>query len=169
MNGFAKSAIFQPFRDHFHIVKLVQHKCQNQLVISNIKHPKPKYLLFLGVTYIHICLKQFEYPFSPKSDALYCTASIFEREKTTCFPCIILVYFTGHGFILVYSISSRQSLEELKPILELIGEVKHQNFSQTDQALKGKVQNKKIKSKPWAGDGGPQKRQDMLIIRSPNI
>ena len=36
---------------------------------------------------------------------------------------IILIRFTGHGFILVYSISSRQSLEELKPILELIGEV----------------------------------------------
>ena len=35
----------------------------------------------------------------------------------------ILIRFTGHGFILVYSISSRQSLEELKPILELIGEV----------------------------------------------
>jgi hypothetical protein len=29
----------------------------------------------------------------------------------------------GHAFILVFSISSRQSLEELKPILELIGEV----------------------------------------------
>ena len=61
MNKFAKSAIFHPFRDHFQIVKLVQHKCQNQLVISNIKHPKPKYLLFLGVTYIHPCLKQLRY------------------------------------------------------------------------------------------------------------
>ena len=30
----------------------------------------------------------------------------------------------GHAFILVYSICSRQSLEELKPILELIGEVR---------------------------------------------
>ena len=29
----------------------------------------------------------------------------------------------GHAFILVFSISSRQSLEELKPILEVIGEV----------------------------------------------
>ena len=57
MNGFAKRAIFQPFRDHFHIVKLVQHKCQNQLVISNIKHLEPQSLLFLGVTYIHICAR----------------------------------------------------------------------------------------------------------------
>ena len=32
-------------------------------------------------------------------------------------------FLSGHAFILVYSISSRQSLEELKPILELIGEV----------------------------------------------
>ena len=29
----------------------------------------------------------------------------------------------GHAFIMVFSISSRQSLEELKPILELINEV----------------------------------------------
>ena len=76
MNGFAKSAVFQLFWDHFHIMKLVQHKCQNQLVISNIKHLEPKSLLFLGVTYIHICLKQFEYPFSPKSDSLQCTYDI---------------------------------------------------------------------------------------------
>ena len=61
MKEFAKSAIFQRFWGHFHIVKLVQQKCQNQLAISNIKHPKPKYLLFLGVTYIHPCLKQLRY------------------------------------------------------------------------------------------------------------
>ena len=61
MKEFAKSAIFQPFWGHFHIVKLVRHKCQNQLANSNIKHPKPKYLLFLGVTYIHPCLKQLRY------------------------------------------------------------------------------------------------------------
>ena len=61
MKEFAKSAIFQSFWGHFHIVKLVRHKCQNQLANSNIKHPKPKYLLFLGVTYIHPCLKQLRY------------------------------------------------------------------------------------------------------------
>ena len=38
---------------------------------------------------------------------------------------IYLVYiFSGHAFIMVFSISSRQSLEELKPVLELINEVK---------------------------------------------
>ena len=41
---------------------------------SNIKHLKPKYLLFLCVTYIQICLKQFEFPFSLKSDTLYYSA-----------------------------------------------------------------------------------------------
>ena len=61
MAGFVKSAIFQRFWDHFHIVKLVQHKCQNQLVNSNIKDLKPRYLMFLGVTYIHPCLKQLIY------------------------------------------------------------------------------------------------------------
>ena len=30
---------------------------------------------------------------------------------------------SGNAFILVFSISSRQSLEELKPVLELINEV----------------------------------------------
>ena len=31
---------------------------------------------------------------------------------------------TGHAFVMVFSISSKQSLTELKPILELITEVK---------------------------------------------
>ncbi len=30
----------------------------------------------------------------------------------------------GHAFILVFSVTSRQSLEELKAILEIVGEVK---------------------------------------------
>lgn len=32
--------------------------------------------------------------------------------------------FQGHAFILVYSVSSRQSLEELKPIWQTIKEIK---------------------------------------------
>ena len=55
---------------------------------------------------------------------------------------VILIRFTGHGFILVYSISSRQSLEELKPILELIGEVTHHN-SAVIKLLEGSFQTKK--------------------------
>ena len=36
----------------------------------------------------------------------------------------------GNAFILVFSISSRQSLEELKPVLELINEVAEEYFSE---------------------------------------
>lgn len=35
----------------------------------------------------------------------------------------------GHAFILVYSVCSRQSLEELKPIWALIKEIKAENLS----------------------------------------
>ena len=40
-------------------------------------------------------------------------------------PTIDLFLSKGHAFILVFSICSRQSLEELKPILELINEVNY--------------------------------------------
>lgn len=43
----------------------------------------------------------------------------------------------GHAFILVYSVSSRQSLEELKPIWELIREIKGPDFSQIPVMLVG--------------------------------
>lgn len=36
----------------------------------------------------------------------------------------------GHAFILVYSVSSRQSLEELRPIWAIIRELKGQDISQ---------------------------------------
>lgn len=43
----------------------------------------------------------------------------------------------GHAFILVYSVSSRQSLEELKPIWELIREIKGPDLSQIPIMLVG--------------------------------
>lgn len=43
----------------------------------------------------------------------------------------------GHAFILVYSVSSRQSLEELRPIWELIREIKGQDLSQIPVMLVG--------------------------------
>lgn len=47
------------------------------------------------------------------------------REKRNVSSFYLNVLFpTGHAFIMVFSISSRQSLEELKPVLELINEVK---------------------------------------------
>lgn len=36
----------------------------------------------------------------------------------------------GHAFILVYSVCTRQSLEELRPIMEVIREVKGPDLSQ---------------------------------------
>ena len=35
------------------------------------------------------------------------------------------LHITGHAFVLVFNISSKQSLTELKPIVELINEVRN--------------------------------------------
>lgn len=43
----------------------------------------------------------------------------------------------GHAFILVYSVSSRQSLEELRPIWELIREIKGPDLTQIPVMLVG--------------------------------
>ena len=34
-----------------------------------------------------------------------------------------MCFFPGHAFVLAFSVSSKQSLTELKPIVELINEV----------------------------------------------
>jgi len=62
---------------------------------------------------------------TPNSPPAVCTLHITDTTGSHQFPAMQRLSISkGHGFILVYSISSRQSLEELKPILELIGEVK---------------------------------------------
>ena len=43
----------------------------------------------------------------------------------------------GHAFILVYSVCSRQSLEELRPIWEVIRELKGPDLSQIPIMLVG--------------------------------
>jgi small GTP-binding protein len=54
-----------------------------------------------------------------------CTLQITDTTGSHQFPAMQRLSISkGDAFILVYSISSRQSLEELKPILELIGQVK---------------------------------------------
>jgi len=54
-----------------------------------------------------------------------CTLQITDTTGSHQFPAMQRLSISkGHAFILVFSISSRQSLEELKPILEVIGEVK---------------------------------------------
>ena len=44
------------------------------------------------------------------------------------FQCDEILPLLGHAFILVFSVSSRKSLEELKPLLELIAEVADVSF-----------------------------------------
>eukprot|EP00092_Neocalanus_flemingeri_P036541 GFUD01039784.1.p1 GENE.GFUD01039784.1~~GFUD01039784.1.p1 ORF type:complete len:194 (+),score=63.69 GFUD01039784.1:282-863(+) len=59
------------------------------------------------------------------SNKSVCTLQITDTTGSHQFPAMQRLSISkGHAFVMVYSISSRQSLEELKPILELIGEVK---------------------------------------------
>jgi len=59
------------------------------------------------------------------SNKSVCTLQITDTTGSHQFPAMQRLSISkGHAFVLVYSISSRQSLEELKPILEIIGEVK---------------------------------------------
>ena len=53
-----------------------------------------------------------------------CTLQITDTTGSHQFPAMQRLSISkGHAFILVFSISSRQSLEELKTILELVNEV----------------------------------------------
>lgn len=47
------------------------------------------------------------------------------------------VWFSGHAFILVYSVCSKQSLEELRPIWALIKQLKGQEIAQIPVMLVG--------------------------------
>lgn len=59
------------------------------------------------------------------SNKAVCTLQITDTTGSHQFPAMQrLSVSKGHAFLLVFSISSRQSLEELKPILELMNEVK---------------------------------------------
>ena len=58
------------------------------------------------------------------SNNAVCTMQITDTAGSHQFPAMQRLSISkGHAFIMVFSISSRQSLEELKPILELINEV----------------------------------------------
>ena len=53
-----------------------------------------------------------------------CTLQITDTTGSHQFPAMQRLSISkGHAFILVFSIASRQSLEELKSILELVNEV----------------------------------------------
>ena len=56
---------------------------------------------------------------------IICTLQITDTTGSHQFPAMQRLSITkGHAFILVYSVCSKQSLEELKPIWSLIRELK---------------------------------------------
>lgn len=67
-----------------------------------------------------------------------CTLQITDTTGSHQFPAMQRLSISkGHAFILVYSVSSRQSLEELRPIWELIREIKGPDLSQIPVMLTG--------------------------------
>ncbi|XP_044754094.1 GTP-binding protein Di-Ras2 [Coccinella septempunctata] len=60
-----------------------------------------------------------------------CTLQITDTTGSHQFPAMQRLSISkGHAFILVFSVCSRQSLEELRPIMEVIREVKGPDLSQ---------------------------------------
>lgn len=67
-----------------------------------------------------------------------CTLQITDTTGSHQFPAMQRLSISkGHAFILVYSVLSRQSLEELRPIWELIREIKGPDLSQIPIMLVG--------------------------------
>lgn len=67
-----------------------------------------------------------------------CTLQITDTTGSHQFPAMQRLSISkGHAFILVYSVCSRQSLEELKPIYEVIKELKGPDLSQIPIMLTG--------------------------------
>ncbi|CAG9760645.1 unnamed protein product [Ceutorhynchus assimilis] len=67
-----------------------------------------------------------------------CTLQITDTTGSHQFPAMQRLSISkGHAFILVYSVCSRQSLEELKPIYEVIKELKGPDLGQIPIMLTG--------------------------------
>ena len=89
-----------------------------------------------------------------------CTLQITDTTGSHQFPAMQRLSISkGHAFILVYSVTSRQSLEELKPIWEVIKEIKGNELASIPIMLVGECvtltkrkrkQNKKL-LKPETG------------------
>ena len=60
-----------------------------------------------------------------KTTSNVCTLHITDSAGSHQFPAMMrLAISKGHAFILVYSVTSKQSLEELGPIIKMMKEVK---------------------------------------------
>lgn len=71
-----------------------------------------------------------------------CTLQITDTTGSHQFPAMQRLSISkGHAFILVYSVCSRQSLEELRPIWAVIRELKGQDISQIPIMLVSKCLN----------------------------
>ncbi|KAL7021719.1 hypothetical protein ACKWTF_011994 [Chironomus riparius] len=67
-----------------------------------------------------------------------CTLQVTDTTGSHQFPAMQRLSITkGHAFILVYSVCSRQSLEELRPIWQLIKEIKAETLSSIPVMLVG--------------------------------
>ncbi|KAJ8952141.1 hypothetical protein NQ318_018477 [Aromia moschata] len=67
-----------------------------------------------------------------------CTLQITDTTGSHQFPAMQRLSISkGHAFILVFSVCSRQSLEELRPIFEVIRELKGPDLSQIPIMLTG--------------------------------
>ncbi|XP_028135655.1 GTP-binding protein Di-Ras2 [Diabrotica virgifera virgifera] len=67
-----------------------------------------------------------------------CTLQITDTTGSHQFPAMQRLSISkGHAFILVYSVCSRQSLEELRPIFDVIRELKGPDLSQIPIMLTG--------------------------------
>ncbi|KAG5323073.1 DIRA2 protein, partial [Acromyrmex heyeri] len=86
----------------------------------------------------HLANQNVVYKIVISCDKNICTLQITDTTGSHQFPAMQRLSISkGHAFILVYSVCSRQSLEELRPIWAVIRELKGQDISQIPIMLVG--------------------------------
>lgn len=104
--------------------------------IPTIEDTYRQYFLLLGLTWCAFYFSWFILVISCNKNI--CTLQITDTTGSHQFPAMQRLSISkGHAFILVYSVCSRQSLEELKPIFEVIKELKGPDLSQIPIMLTG--------------------------------